>query len=238
MQSLLESHEVSTDSRALTARGDTVDDQKPSRTVAVQLTTDEVVGSAITLFLAGSDTTSTGLGFLLHCLGKYPDVQQRLRDEIEEALERCGEITYEVAMNLKYMDRVIQETFRHLPPVTGIITRRALTNVDICGTGYPAGLAFYFPPQRIHKDPKYWDEPSKFDPDRFLKPLKHPLAYQAFGAGPRNCVGMRPALLFLKLSLCKLIPEFEFKSDEDPKCRGVMIVTHAERIMIAVKHLK
>lgn len=111
--------EVSTDSSALAARGDTENEKKSPRTVAVQLTTEQVVGSAITLFVAGYETTSTALGFILHCLGKYPDVQQRLREEIEEALEGEEEPTYEVAMSLKYLDRVVRESFRLLPPVTG-----------------------------------------------------------------------------------------------------------------------
>lgn len=111
--------EVSTETSALAARGDTEDEKKSSKTVAVQLSTEEVVGSAITLFLAGYETTSTALGLIVHCLGKYPDVQRRLREEIEEALEGKEEPTYEVAMNLKYMDRVVRETMRLLPPVTG-----------------------------------------------------------------------------------------------------------------------
>ena len=61
------------------------------------------------MFVAGYDTTSTALGFIFLCLGKYPDVQQRLREKIVEALEGKGGPTHEVGKNLKYMDQIIHE---------------------------------------------------------------------------------------------------------------------------------
>ena len=146
-------------------------------------------------------------------------------------------------------------------------TRKAQTDVEICGIKYPAGLSFYFPTKQIHLDPENWDNPLTFDPDRFLKPLKHPLAYQVcrnntasyelfsseivdhpplnltinsqpFGDGPRNCIGMRPALLFVKLALCKIIPKFHFTATEEPNIKGVMIVSQPDRIMAIVQRIK
>lgn len=64
------------------------------------------------------------------------------------------------------------------------------------------------------------------------------LSLQPFGDGPRNCIGMRPALLFIKLALCRIVPKFEFKTAEDPKFKGVMIVTQPDRLMVTAKLIK
>jgi cytochrome P450 len=144
----------------------------------------------VTLLLAGHETTASTVGWTLHLVSQHPQVRQRLH---EEALAVYGERrpAYEDLVRLPYTNMVLQETMRLFPPVW-ILPRRALAEDEVGGYHVPAGAEVLICPYTLHRHPRYWNDPLRFDPERFNPdvPSDRPrYAHIPFGAGPRFCVG-------------------------------------------------
>ncbi|XP_034987134.1 cytochrome P450 3A24 isoform X1 [Zootoca vivipara] len=177
------------------------------------LTDREITAQAIIFIFAGYETTSTTLSFLSYCLATHPDVQQKLQDEIDEALPNQATPTYEAVLQLEYLDMVVNETLRLYPP-GGRIERVCKNTVEVNGVTIPKGTAIIIPAFVLHRDPEHWPEPEEFRPERFSKENKEaidPYVFLPFGAGPRNCIGMRFALLVLKVAVVVLLQRFSFR---------------------------
>jgi len=184
-----------------------------------KLTNDEITGQAIIFFFAGFDTISTGLCFGSHELALSKDVQEKLREEIREThKETKGQLTYESLQKMKYMDMVFTEILRKWPPVVTI--DRVCTKPYTIEPVYPdetpvhliVGDLLALPMHGLHRDPKYYPEPEKFNPERFSEENKDsitPYTYIPFGSGPRNCIGSRFAILEAKALLYHLLLNFE-----------------------------
>lgn len=166
-------------------------------------------------FVQGYETTSTALGFITHMLVNHIDVQDRVREEAFELFEREGKFDYNTVSQLSYMEAVIYETMRILPPVTLFVTRTCLSDFKYKDITIPAGAGITVPVYQLHHDPRNWEEPEKFDPERFMginKGNVNPIAFQPFGSGPRNCIGMRFAILEIKLTLARLLTEYRLEA--------------------------
>lgn len=161
-------------------------------------TDDEIIAQCFLFFAAGFDTASTLISFLMYELALNQNIQQKLYEEIREVNENLNgsRLSYDTLPKLKYLDQVISETLRKWPPA--LFTNRVCTkdyNCDI--EGYERfiiekGKAVWIPIISIHRDPNYYPEPEKFDPERFNDENKHninPAAFLPFGVGPRNCIG-------------------------------------------------
>ncbi|XP_060116516.1 cytochrome P450 3A40-like [Heteronotia binoei] len=178
------------------------------------LTDKEIIAQAIIFIFAGYETTSSSLTFLSYCLATHPDVQQRLQDEIDEALPDQASPTYDAILQMEYLDMVVNETLRLYPPA-GRIERVCKSTVEINGVTIPEGTVVMIPAFVSHRDPEYWPEPEEFRPERFSKENKEaidPYIFLPFGAGPRNCIGMRFALLLLKVALVVLLQRYSFRT--------------------------
>ncbi|XP_064215856.1 probable cytochrome P450 9f2 [Tribolium castaneum] len=181
----------------------------------LEITTEDIISQALIFFLAGFDTVSTLLNFLFYELAVNPDVQTRLRTEIQSVDEK---ITYETLLKLKYLDMVMSEALRKWPPAIAT-DREVAKNYTIEPTKpdekpllLEEGMLCSIPICAIHRDEKYYPEPEKFDPERFNDENKHkinPLTFIPFGAGPRNCIGSRFALLESKLLVFHVVKNFE-----------------------------
>ncbi|CAN7938645.1 unnamed protein product [Ixodes hexagonus] len=128
-----------------------------------------------------------------------------------------GKFTYDNVFSMRYLDQVISESLRLYPPVTGFVTRTCQHDYEYNGLKIPAGTSVVIPPYQLQHDPNLWSEPEKFDPERFSAENKHridPMAFQTFGNGPRNCVGMRFAQLEIKLTLAKMLATYKLILDE------------------------
>lgn len=202
--------------------GDTTpEENEPSKTIKIKnrrfLSNTEIAGNGLAFFIAGFETTGTALSFMAYLLAKHQDIQDRLREEIVEVLERDGAFTYDNVFGMKYLDQVICESMRYYPGVVGFTTR-------MCGQDYvhndvtiPAGVSILIPNYHMSHDPAHWDEPDKFDPDRFSAARKgqiDPMVYQPFGQGPRNCIGMRFAQLEMRLAMAKTLAKYKFVLDD------------------------
>lgn len=134
------------------------------------------------------------MSFALYELALNPDVQDKLAEEIRKYTSENGDkLTYDLLQEMKYLDMVVSETLRKYPPV-GNLFRQCTKPYTIPGTNVliEAETRVFIPIYAIHRDPKYYPNPEKFDPERFTpeeKAKRHPMIYMPFGEGPRNCIG-------------------------------------------------
>ncbi|KFO19785.1 Cytochrome P450 3A14 [Fukomys damarensis] len=172
----------------------------------------EVLAQSIIFIFAGYETTSNALSFIMHTLATHPDVQKKLQQEIDTTLPNKAFPTYDVMTEMEYLDMVVSETLR-LYPISSRIFRMCKKDVKINGVFIPKGTAVMVPMFVLQRDSKYWPEPDKFHPERFSKKNKEnidPYIYMPFGNGPRNCIGMRFALMNMKLALIRVLQNFSF----------------------------
>lgn len=124
-------------------------------------------------------------------------------------------------MKMKYMDMVIDETLRLYPPATRL-DRVANNDYEYEGIKIKKGQIITVPIYALHHDPDYYPNPEKFDPERFNdenRKTRDSMAFMGFGAGPRNCVGMRFALTEIKLLLSIILSNYRFVTcDQTPVC--------------------
>ncbi|XP_026678357.1 cytochrome P450 9e2-like, partial [Diaphorina citri] len=160
----------------------------------VFLSEDTVTAQSILFLIAGYETSSTLLMFASYQLSLNVDIQDKLRAHVNEILDKHGgKCTYEALQDMSYLEMVLNETLRMHPSVARVDRHCTLdytlpdTNIVI-----RAGESVNVPIMGLHYDPKYYPDPYKFDPDRFLpeeKAKRSPYVFLPFGAGPRNCIG-------------------------------------------------
>ncbi|XP_019490048.1 PREDICTED: cytochrome P450 3A12-like [Hipposideros armiger] len=173
----------------------------------------ELVAQSIIFIFAGYETTSTSLSFLMYMLATHPDVQQKLQEEIDTTFPNKAPPTYDALVQMEYLDMVVNETLR-LFPVAGRIERVCKKDVEINRVFIPKGTVVMVPSIVLQRDSAFWPEPEEFRPERFSKKNKdsiNPYIYLPFGTGPRNCIGMRFALMNMKLAVVRVLQNFSFK---------------------------
>ncbi|EDW00739.1 cytochrome P450 4p1 isoform X2 [Drosophila grimshawi] len=166
-----------------------------------------------TLMFAGYDTTSMGLTFNLMNLSLHEDMQEMCYQEISENIDDdLSKLDINQLSKLKYMDRFIKETIRMYPsaPVMG---RQTTSETELPnGLILPPGTQCVIHVYDLHRNPKYWNAPEQFDPDRFLPENsmdRHNFAYVPFSAGQRNCMGQKYAMLEIKTLLIYILKQFK-----------------------------
>ncbi|RZC37551.1 p450 domain containing protein [Asbolus verrucosus] len=175
------------------------------------LTQEEIREEVDTFMFEGHDTIASAISFALFSIANHPNVQKRIYEE-QHALfgeNKNPVITYASLQSMKYLEQVIKETLRLYPsvPFYGRQTKEA---VEYNGTIIPEGITILILAFGIHRNSKYFEEPEKFNPDRFENvDGKTPYAYIPFSAGPRNCIGQKFAMLEMKSTLSKIIRHFE-----------------------------
>lgn len=186
-----------------------------------ELSIDDMVSQAFSFFFGGFDSTSTLMCFAAHEIAVNPGVQETLRSEIDRVLEETnGQATYEAVNGMEYLDAVINETLRMYPVIAAIDRVCTKDSFELPPTLPGAkpftvkkGQGLWIPIYAFQHDPKYFDEPAKFDPERFLGERKKDNlncgAYLPFGVGPRMCIGNRFALLETKALLFHLLARCE-----------------------------
>jgi len=173
------------------------------------MTDQQLRDEAITLFLAGHETTALLLAHTFYFLSKQPGVERQLRAEIEQVLEGRTPTAADVS-RLPYAERVLKESMRLLPPAwtTG---REALEDVDINGVHIPKGAQILISQWVVHRDPRFFPNPEGFDPDRWLPERAKSIpryAYFPFGGGPRVCIGNHFALMEATLVMAAIMQRF------------------------------
>ncbi|XP_062944439.1 cytochrome P450 3A4-like isoform X2 [Cynocephalus volans] len=191
-----------------------IDSQNSGETQSHKVLSDlELVAQSIVFIFGGYETTSNTLSFIMYLLATHPDIQQKLQEEIDATLPNKAPVTYDTLVRMEYLDMVVNESLR-LFPIAGRLMRVCKKDVEVNGVFIPKGVMVMIPIFALHRDPKYWTEPEEFRPERFSKKNKDsidPYIYMPFGSGPRNCIGMRFALMNIKLALIRVLQNFSFK---------------------------
>ncbi|XP_029455635.1 thromboxane-A synthase isoform X2 [Rhinatrema bivittatum] len=186
----------------------------PLKKVQKILTEDEILGQAFIFLIAGYETTCNSLSFATYLLATNPRCQEKLLREVDEFTEKHVIPEYGTVQEMPYLDMVIAETLRMYPPAFRF-SRETSKDCDVTGQCIPAGSLVEIPVGYIHYNPEHWPEPEKFIPERFTpeaKQKRSPFVYLPFGAGPRSCIGMRLALLELKITLVRVLQKYKFET--------------------------
>jgi len=169
----------------------------------------------LTMLLAGHETTANALSWTLYRLSQHPEADARLADELGGL---SGSPRLEQLPGLSWTDAVLRETLRLHPPAW-VESRLALEEDEIGGYRIPKGGFVFMSQYAIHRHPKLWVDPLRYDPTRFLPgqalcPDGSPrpkLAWFPFGAGPRKCIGEGFAMMEAKLIIASLARRFRFE---------------------------
>uniref|UniRef100_A0A673ZJ26 unspecific monooxygenase n=1 Tax=Salmo trutta TaxID=8032 RepID=A0A673ZJ26_SALTR len=194
-----------------------IDSQKGSDTKTGEdqtkgLTDHEILSQAMIFIFAGYETSSSTMSFLAYNLATNPHVMTKLQEEIDTVFPNKTPIQYEALMQMDYLDCVLNESLR-LYPISPRLERVAKKTVEINGIVIPKDCVVLVPTWTLHRDPEIWSDPEEFKPERFSKENKEsidPYTYMPFGAGPRNCIGMRFALIMIKLAMVEILQSFTF----------------------------
>uniref|UniRef100_A0A915A664 Cytochrome P450 n=2 Tax=Parascaris univalens TaxID=6257 RepID=A0A915A664_PARUN len=167
---------------------------------------EEIVAQMRFMSSAGFDTTANTLTYLTYLLASHPDTQEKLREEIDNAGEAC----FDTVQRMKYLHWAISETLRLFPHASLLQSRRC---VEDCGVGaykFKRGTNVVFDTWSLHHDPEVWGrDADEFRPERFGERTAEQMrSWMPFGAGPRQCIGMRFALLEAKITMFQLLKNF------------------------------
>lgn len=179
------------------------------------MSVEQLIDEIKVLFIAGHETSANALTFTLHLLGRNPEVQQKIFDEIIE-LELQTDNVIEQLQKMVYTNAVLNESMRLYPPAW--ITDRQNLEDDILAKfkikkDTLIGVSFY----ELHRNPKYWTNPDEFIPERFLGDQKKDSMqyFYPFGAGPRMCIGTGFAIYEMCLTISQIVKKYVIKSDDD-----------------------
>jgi cytochrome P450 len=173
------------------------------------MTDKQLRDEVITLFLAGQETTALTLTWAWYLLAQHPEDEAKLWQELAEVL---GERMPEAAdmPQLRFTEMVAKESMRLYPPAY-VIGREAVNDCEIGGYHTPAHTQIFMPTWVIHRDPRFFDEPDKFKPQRWTPEFISNLpkyAYFPFGGGPRDCIGNTFAMMEIVLLLATIAQRF------------------------------
>lgn len=166
-----------------------------------QMSDREVIDEALTLVVAGHETTASVLNWTWYLLSQHPQVDARLHDEIA----RSGQ-----ASEAAYARQVLNEAMRLYPP-GWLLSRRVVEPDTLGGHEVPAGANVLIPLYLLHRHPRYWQQPELFDPDRFApeREAERPrYVFLPFSAGPRHCIGETFAMYEMLIHLRKIVPRY------------------------------
>lgn len=183
-----------------------------------QISEIDMAGHGVSFFADGFETSSLVMAYCLFDLASSPEIQSRLREEIRNLQASKGGITYDNIGDMTYLDQVFIETMR-LHPITAVLSKRCTEDTVLVGSKdrkirVVAGTSIIIP-FCVQMDSQYYDEPDKFNPDRFSpenggsKPYRERGVYFPFGEGPRMCLGMRFAIAQAKRGIVEILDKFE-----------------------------
>ncbi len=164
------------------------------------------------MFAAGHETTANAMAWAFNELPKHPAMLEKLRRELADVLGGRAPAAVDLP-RLVYTRQVIEEVLRLYPPVF-ITSRQAVKEDEICGYRIPAGAMISVSPYAMQRDPRYWENPLVFDPERFTpeKSAGRPrFAYFPFGGGPRQCIGKDFALFEATIVLAMAAQRFDWQ---------------------------
>lgn len=190
------------------------------------MTNEQLRDETTTLLVTGHESTANAIVWVLYMLARHPDIEGRVREEIDRV---CGSATPsdDDLRGLGYQRMVISEVMRLYPPAW-TVSRTALEDDVINGYRIPAGSSVMISPYVIHRNPRYWPDPDKFDPSRFSQEQQDQrpkFAYIAFGGGPRSCIGGNFAMMEMQIVITMLMQAFRLELAPQPPVEREAVIS-------------
>jgi cytochrome P450 len=212
------------------------DEEAPADSATATLSNAEIHANCSVIFAAGHDTTAGALTWWIGLMTRHPDYAERAREEIREVLGDSTP-TPETLSRLTWLTATIKESLRLCPPVVTMFLRRAIRDVQIGEWHISKGGAIHTPIWHIHHDARWYPEPEKFQPQRFMPgaPEIPRGAYIPFGTGPRVCIGQHFAMIEMTLIAAMLLREFDFQflpGQSLPKPKIEMLLKPEQTLLI------
>ncbi|MEM0994610.1 MAG: cytochrome P450 [Bacteroidota bacterium] len=201
-----------------------------------QMTDEELRDEVITIFSAGHETSANAMAWTLYLLSKHPAVVDKLRAE-EQAVLDGKTPSFSDLRQLQYHQQVIEEGMRLYPPAHAI-GRQAIEADEVEGVPIPKNSAFLLSVYALHHSPKYWEQPHRFEPERFAPEkvkVRPKRTYLPFGAGSRMCIGNHFAIMEMQLLLAKLIRHFNFERINDQVVPYQPLITLKPKVDIQLR---
>nr|QPF77616.1 cytochrome P450 monooxygenase CYP321F7 [Ostrinia furnacalis] len=179
--------------------------------------TDELLAAqGFFFFTAGVEPAATGVFGALIEMGRHPEIQKKVQEEIDSVFEKYQDnLTADAVGEMEYLEKVLSESLRVHPPI-GFLTRRCIEDTVLPegNIRIEKGTRVYTPIYEFHHDPEYFKNPEVFDPERFTDEAKQEMGvtYQPFGYGHRACIGARYAKLQVKSGLAHILRNFDIKT--------------------------
>lgn len=162
----------------------------------------------LTILVAGTEPTAVTLAWAFHELGRHQAVQRRLREELDRVLEGQP-LTHDKMRHLGYTNQVLNEVTRLHPALA--VMRRPTVPIELGGVSIPAGTELAFSPKALHRDPRYFDQPDSFDPDRWAPERARQAprtAFIPFSDGSRRCIGENFGWVEMVVALANIVPRW------------------------------
>jgi len=198
-----------------------VDDESGARMSDRQLR-DEMM----TLFLAGHETTANALTWTWYLLSQHPEVEAKLLSEVDAVLGGRAPTVTDLP-NLPYTDMLVREVLRLYPPAPGF-AREPVEDVEIGGYVVPRGSLVTVNTYALQRDPRFFEDPERFDPQRFARGWEERIpryAYLPFGGGPRVCIGNGFAMMEARLILATVAQRCRLSLEPDQRVVPMQLVT-------------
>uniref|UniRef100_A0A8C1W8B1 unspecific monooxygenase n=1 Tax=Cyprinus carpio TaxID=7962 RepID=A0A8C1W8B1_CYPCA len=199
----------------------------------------EILSQSFIFILGGYETTSTTLTFLLYNLATNPDCLEKLVEEIDTNFPPDTPITYDALMKMDYLEMAINESMRLLPTAPRL-ERVCKKTVELNGVTIPKDTLVAIPTYVLYRDPQLWDSPDEFRPERFSPESKSEInqyIFMPFGLGPRNCIGMRFALMIMKILVVKLLQNFSVETCKETQIPLELNALFQPKVPITLKFI-
>ena len=180
----------------------------------------------MTMLLAGHETTSLALSWTYYLLSQHPDIERRIADEVDRVIGDARP-TFAHVEGLTWTRRTFEESLRLYPPAWGF-SRLALGDDEIGGFPVRKGSIAFVIPFVLHRRPKLWPDPQRFDPERFTperEAARPRFAYIPFGGGPRGCIGNQFAMLEAQLIVATIAQRYRVGLAPNQKIQPRALIT-------------
>jgi cytochrome P450 len=190
------------------------------------LSDEDLRNEAMTMFIAGHETTANAMSWLWSILAQQPDVRAKVEQEVDQVLGTRTPVADDFS-NLPYCQKVFKETMRLYPPVP--LLPRHVENDDVLGKyALKGGSDVLFSAYLLHRHPDFWENPETFNPHRFdadAEKQRHPYAYIPFGGGPRLCLGNNFAMMEAVFILAMTTQRFKLNLTPNANIKPLISLT-------------
>ena len=201
---------------------------------------EEIIKQAAFLLFAAHDTTTSALCHMIYYTAKYPEWQQKLREESRSIGKPY--LDYDDLDKMVLTDLVFHEALR-LHPSVPMMARRSIRECTLGGYRIPANTILWIAPTYNHRLPEFWTNPDSFDPERFsperAEHKNHSFCYLPFGGGAHKCIGMHFAIMVAKTFMHQMLLKYEYSTpaDYNPKMDYMPLPKPHDGIPMTLKRL-